>query len=55
MSSGSSKTLLSKSTRKSIEPTVQFKSKKKAKAISKAKEVPIKRDYTWDSSSEVDI
>ena len=48
-SSGSSKTLRSKFSAKTIEPTVQVKSKKKAKNIIKALEVAMK----MDSSSEV--
>ncbi len=64
-SSGSSKTLRSESSAKTIEPTVQVKSKKKAKNISMALEVAknismakrdslseVKRDYTWEPSSE---
>ena len=62
-SSASSKTLQPKSSAKTGEPTVQVKSKKKAKNISMALEVAmkrdssseVKRDYTWESSSEVDI
>ncbi len=67
-SSGSSKTLLQpKSSAKTKEPTVQVKSKKKAKNISMALEVAknsmekrdssseVKRDYTWELSSKDDI
>jgi hypothetical protein len=60
-SSASSKTLQPKSSAKTRELTVQVKSNKKAKYISKAMEVAmkrdsssaVKRDYTWESSSEV--
>ena len=62
-SSGNSKTLQPKSSAKTKEPTVQVKSKKKAKNISMALEVAmkrdssneVKRDYTWERSSEDDI
>ena len=62
-SSGSFKSLRSKTSAKIREPTVPVKSKKKAKNISMALEVAmkrdssseVKRDYTWDSLSEVDI
>ena len=54
-SSGSSKTLQPKSSANTREPTVQVKSKKKAKNISAALEVAMKRDYTWEPSSEDDI
>ena len=58
-----SKTLQPKSSAKTREPIVHVKSKKKAKYISKALEdamkrdssSEVKRDYTWESSSEVDI
>jgi hypothetical protein len=51
-----------KSSAKTREPTVQVKSKKKAKNISMALEdamkrdslSEVKRDYTWESSSEVE-
>ena len=54
-SSESSKTLQPKSSANTREPTVQVKSKKKAKNISAALEVAMKRDYTWEPSSEDDI
>ena len=62
-SSGSSKTLQPKSSAKTREPTVQVKSKKKTKNISMALEVAmkrdssneVKRDNTWEPSSEDDI
>jgi hypothetical protein len=52
-SSGSSKSLRSKSSAKTKEPTVQVKPKKKVKNISMALEVAMKKDYSWESSSEV--
>ena len=51
----SSKTLQPKSSANTREPRVQVKSKKKAKNISAALEVAMKRDYTWEPSSEDDI
>ena len=49
-SSAISKTLQPKSSANTREPRVQVKSKKKA-----ALEVAMKRDYTWEPSSEDDI
>ena len=59
-SSGSSKTLQPKSSSKTRELTVQVKSKKKASmalkdAMKRDSSSEVKRDYTWESSSEVDI
>ena len=58
-SSGSSKTLQPKSSAKTRELTVQVKSKKKASmalkdAMKRDSSSVVKRDYTWESSSEVD-